>query len=127
MVEQKTQKGIYADIKKKALNSWDFTKTFISTALQGKLLLSYPVSKYFIHIIFVLSLLLLWTIFSLHIENTFAKEQRNKKILNDMEIAHSQKTVQLMQFNKLTKVLEDLKQENSKIGIPEKPATIINK
>ena len=94
---------------------------------RGEFLLRLHFNKYFIHILFTFVLFFFSIWLGMNVEKTLIKVENNKKILNDLEIYHAQKTVEIVSLNRLTTIQKLLQQDSSKVTIPEKQATIIKK
>lgn len=95
--------------------------------LQGELLLRLNVSKYFIHIIYTFFLFWVSIWLSLKIEKTLTVVEDNRKTLSDIEIHHTQKTVELAGYSRLSTVQEMLKDSGSKLEMPVKPTDRIKR
>ena len=63
----------------------------------------------------------------LQIEKTLTKVEENQKRLDDMEIYHAQKVVELVGLNRLTTVRNLLHEKGSQVDIPQQPAVTIKK
>ena len=68
-----------------------FFKNSIQAILKGEFLLRLNIGRYFVHIAYTFLLfgLVIW--FSLMIETTMSKVEKNKAVLKELEIVHSQK------------------------------------
>ncbi|MCR5002929.1 MAG: hypothetical protein K5984_01025 [Bacteroidales bacterium] len=97
-------------------------RKILMSILRGDFMTILPVSKFFIHIIWTFVLAFLVIFISLRIETTLAKEEDGKKRLQDMEIYHAQKTVELVSLGRMTTVERMLEEKGSKVSVPEKPA-----
>ena len=49
----------------------------------------------------------------------------NKAVLEDLEIRHTQRTIELTGFNKMGTIEKILREQGSNLRMPEKPATLI--
>ena len=94
---------------------------FLAT-IKGEFLLRLHVSKYFIHIIYTFFLFWVSIWLSLKIEKTLTRVEDNRKALQDMEIYHAQKTVELVSLGRMSKIEEMLKAEGSTLAMPDRPA-----
>lgn len=94
---------------------------FLAT-LKGEFLMRLHASRYFIHIIYTFFLFFISIWLSLKIEKTLTRVEDNRKALQDMEIYHAQKTVELVSLGRMTKVQQMLKEQDSELTMPEKPA-----
>jgi len=90
--------------------------------IKGEFLLRLSVSKYFIHIVYTFFLFWVSIWLSLKIEKTLTKVEDNRKALEDIEIYHAQKTVELVSLGRLTRVQKMLEAEGSTLAPPTKPA-----
>jgi len=97
-------------------------KGAFKAAIKGEFLLRLKVSKYFIHIIYTFFLFWASIWLSLKIEKTMTRVEDNRAILQDIEIYHAQKTVELASMGRMSKVEEMLRESGSTLGMPEKPA-----
>ena len=91
-------------------------------AIKGEFLLRLQVSKYFIHIIFTFFLFWVSIWLSLKIEKTMTRVEDNRKVLQDMEIYHAQKTVELVSLGRMSKIEDMLREKGSTLAMPQKPA-----
>jgi len=118
--QDRERKWKWSDVWKVLMNSfW--------AILKGEFLMRVHVNRYFIHIIYTFFLFWMSIWLSMRIEDTFTKVEDNKRILNNLEIYHAQKTVELVSLNRLTTIQKLLEQDSSKVTIPEKPAILIKK
>ena len=113
--EKKHTKWKIADV-----GTW--LKNAFLAAIKGEFLLRLHISKYFIHIIYTFFLFWVSIWLSIKIEKTLTKVEDNRKVLQDTEIYHAQKTVELVGMGKMSKVEEMLKEKGSALAIPTKPA-----
>jgi len=102
-------------------------KSAVSAMIQGKLLLKLHVDKYFIHIIYTFFLFWVTIWLSLQMEKTFTKLEDNRKALENVEIYHAQKTIELASLGRMSKVQEMLQEKGSTLTLAEKPADRITK
>ena len=97
-------------------------KNAFLAAIKGEFLLRLNVSKYFIHIIYTFFLFWVSIWLSLKIEKTLTRVEDNRKVLQDMEIYHTQKKVELVSLGRMSKIEEMLEAEGSALRMPGKPA-----
>lgn len=90
-------------------------------------MLRFHVNRYFIHIIYTFFLFWVSIWLSLKIEKTLTKVEDNRKTLEDMEIYHAQKTVELVRLGRMSVVQEMLEEKGSDVAVPEKPAERIKR
>ncbi|MCR4824801.1 MAG: hypothetical protein K5849_05525 [Bacteroidales bacterium] len=103
-----------------------FTNSF-RAMLKGEFLLRLNVGRYFIHIAYTFLLfgLIIWT--SLMIETTMSKVEKNKAVLKELEIVHSQKVFEVVNISRRSSVEELLEGMGSKVTEPDKPASVVKK
>ncbi len=95
--------------------------------LKGEFLLRLDVGRYFVHIVYTFFLFAMIIWISLMIEGTMNKVERNKAILRELEIVHTQKTFDVVSISKRSSVNELLQQMGSKVTEPQAPATVLKK
>ena len=95
--------------------------------LHGEFLLRLNVGRYFVHIVYVFFLFAMVIWVSLMIENTMNKVEKNKSVLQELEIVHSQKVFDLVSLSKRSSVRDLLEQKGSKLTEPTQPATLLIK
>lgn len=100
-----------------------FLKNSGIAILKGQFLLRLNVGRYFVHIIytFILFAAVIWI--SLMIDNTMAKVEKGKKELEELSIAHSQKTYELVRLTRRSTVQKTLENLGSAVTEPGQPAT----
>ena len=104
-----------------------FLKNSFVAILKGEFLLRLNVGKYLIHIAYTFFLfgMIIWT--SLRIETTMAKVESNKKVLRELEIAHSQKVYDVVNVSRRSTVEQQLIRLGSEVREADAPATILEK
>ena len=104
-----------------------FFKNSITAVLKGEFLLRLNVGRYFIHIAYTFLLfgLVIW--FSLMIETTMSKVEKNKAVLKELEIVHSQKVFEVVNISRRSSVEQLLGEMGSKVKEAEQPAIIVKK
>lgn len=104
-----------------------FFKNSITAVLKGEFLLRLNVGRYFIHIAYTFLLfgLVIW--FSLMIETTMSKVEKNKAVLKELEIVHSQKVFEIVNVSRRSSVEQMLGELGSRVGEPDKPATTVKR
>ena len=104
-----------------------FFKNSITAVLKGEFLLRLNVGRYFIHIAYTFLLfgLVIW--FSLMIETTMSKVEKNKAVLKELEIVHSQKVFEVVNISRRSSVEQMLGEMGSKVKEAEQPALIVKK
>ena len=102
-------------------------KESIIAILHGQFLLRLNIGRYFIHIVYTFFLfgMLIW--FSLAIDSTLVKVEKNQAAIKELEIEHSNLEFELRTLNRRAAMEDVLEQSGSKVSEPEKPATILKK
>ena len=99
-----------------------FAKELGLSILKGDFMRRIKVSNYFIHILYTFFLFWVSIWLSLKIEKTLTKVEENRKVLQDTEIYHAQKTVELASMGRMSKIEDMLREKGSALTIPQKPA-----
>ena len=102
-------------------------KNSFRAILKGEFLLRLDVGRYFIHIVYTFFLFAMIIWISLMIESTMNKVERNKAILHELEIVHTQKTFEVVSLSRRSTVDEMLQKMGSKVSEPKNPATVLVK
>ena len=104
-----------------------FFKNSFTAVLKGEFLLRLNVGRYFIHIAYTFLLfgLIIWI--SLMIETTMSKVEKNKAVLKELEIVHSQKVFEVVNISRRSSVEQMLGEMGSKVKEAEQPAIIVKK
>lgn len=115
-------------VKKKILRKFKFSdipvwlkNTFLSI-IQGRLLITLKIERYFVHIVYTFFLFWVSIYLSMKIEKTMTRVEENRKKLEDVEIFHAHKQVELTRLQRMSTLQEMLEKMGSEVGIPEKPA-----
>lgn len=109
----------------KIADIWTFIKNSFTAILKGEFLLRLNVGRYFAHIVYTFFLFAMVIWLSLMIETSMAKVEKNKAILRELEIQHSQKTFEVVKLSRRSEVESELKRLGSNVGEPQKPATVL--
>ena len=104
-----------------------FFKNSIQAILKGEFLLRLNIGRYFIHIAYTFLLFGLAIWFSLMIETTMSKVEKNKAVLKELEIVHSQKVFEIVNVSRRSSVEQMLGELGSRVGEPDKPATTVKR
>ncbi len=102
-----------------------YLKQCFRSIIHGKFLLQMNVEKYMIHIVLVFFLFAMAILFSFGVDNTLARMERNRHTIEELEIRRSKLEFELKTINRRAEVISILKEQGSKVGEPEKPATIL--
>ncbi len=102
-------------------------RNVVRATMRGELLLSLRIDKLLIYIIYFFIISCGTIYIYLRIDNTMLLMEENKRELEVLEIEHTQKTLELARFYRLTTVEEGLRNFGSDVGMPEKPARRIEK
>ena len=100
-----------------------FLKNSLVAILKGEFLLRLNVGRYFIHIAYTFFLFALVIWISLMIDNTQSKVEKNKRTLQELEIAHSQKTYEIVSLSRRSTVNAMLQEMGSNVQEAQQPAT----
>lgn len=109
----------------KIADIWTFIKNSFTAILKGEFLLRLNVGRYFAHIVYTFFLFAMVIWLSLMIETSMAKVEKNKAILRELEIQHSQKTFEVVKLSRRSEVESELKRMGSNVGEPQRPATVL--
>ena len=104
-----------------------FLTNGFKAVIKGEFLLRLKVDKLFPHIVYTFAIFMLTIWLSIKIDATLSEVERNKTVLNDLEIYHAEKTNELVRLNRFSTVQENLAKTGSSVTVPEKPAAIIKK
>ena len=102
-------------------------KESVKAILHGQFLLRLNIGRYFIHIVYTFFLfgMLIW--FSLAVDSTLARVEKNQAAIKELEIEHANLEFELRTLNRRAALEELLKASGSKVTEPEKPATVLKK
>ena len=109
-----------ADIKKSARN-------IFSAIMKGELLLRMRFDRFFMNVLYIFFLIWIMIFFSLRVDRTLMRMEKNRIELENLKIYHAQKTNELAGYNRLSTIETMLKQSGSNVAIPDKPADRIKK
>ena len=118
-------------LKKNDMPKWTlqdigrFLKQCFRSIVHGKFLLQMNVERYMIHIVLIFFLFAMAILFSLGVDNTLASLERNRHTIEELEIRRSKLEFELKTINRRAEVISILKEQGSKVGEPEEPATIL--
>ena len=104
-----------------------FFKNSFLAILKGEFLLRLNIGRYFIHIAYTFLLFGLAIWFSLMIETTMSKVEKNKAELKRREIVHSQTVYEIVNVSRRASVEQLLGEMGSKVTEAEQPAIIVRK
>ena len=92
---------------------------------KGELVLRLRADKLFIHILYLFLIIGLSIYVSLMVDKTLTKVEKNKEVIKNLEVVHAQKTGELVKLHSISTTLQGLKELDSQVGMPEKPAYTI--
>lgn len=115
------------ELKWKPSDLWTLLKNSFRAILKGQFLLRLNIGRFFINIIYTFFLFAMVIWFSLMIETTMAKVEKNKAELRELEIEHSQKTFEVVKLSRRSSVEKMLIDLGSNVGEAESPANVIKK
>ena len=104
-----------------------FLGQVFKSILEGKLLMRLGAEKLFPYFLYVFVLFWLAILFDMASENVIARAEKNRAVIKELSIKHAQKMVILKGFNRASTVDALLDDINSGVGVPEKPAVVIDK
>ena len=95
--------------------------------LKGEFILRLKIGRYFVHIVYTFFLfgMIIWL--SLMIETTMSKVEKNKAVLQEMEIVNAQKIYELENISRRSAVEQRLKEMQSAVGEAQQPASVLKK
>ncbi|MGM9735481.1 MAG: FtsL-like putative cell division protein [Candidatus Cryptobacteroides sp.] len=79
----------------------------------------------FILHLFILAMASIWLSYS--IEQTMLKMEKNKAVIETLQIDNAKKTFDLVELSRISTVEKMLKEEGSQVKAPDKPADVIGK
>ena len=92
---------------------------------KGELVLRLRADKLFIHILYLFLIIGLSIYVSLMVDKTLTQVEKNKETIKQLEVVHAQKTGELVKLHSISTTLQGLKELDSQVGMPEKPAYTI--
>ena len=101
-------------------------KNAFKAFLRGELLMRLGCDRFFPHILYTFLLFWIGILLNIMVENTMSKVEKNKEILTDLKIYHTEKTVQMAGMRRITKTDKMLENKGSNVTFPTKPATRID-
>lgn len=102
---------------------WNILKAIFT----GKLMLRLQIDKYFLHIVYVIVLIVATVWISLKVDTTLTQVEKNKKTIAELEIYHAEMTGELVRLGRLSRVENHLKELGSEVSVPVKPAVKVEK
>ena len=97
-------------------------KDFVIDSLRGELLVRLGAVQYFLSYTALFLMVWLMILVKIGIEGTFGRVEKNKAVLNELKIYHTEKMVQLAKMGRMSTASELLEEKNSTVGFPVKPA-----
>lgn len=94
---------------------------------KGELLLRLRADKYYVHILYFFFLVWLTLFISFQIDKTLVRMEKNKAVIEALEVQNAQKRGKLIEITGISNVMKKLQEENSTVTLPEESATIIRK
>ena len=104
-----------------------FLKNSFLAILQGRFLMRLRIDEYFIHIVYVFFLMAMLILISLGVENSLNKVEENKQTLKELRIIWSDKTFEMAGVSSRSEVERKLSEMGSKLGEPDRSATVLDK
>lgn len=103
------------------------TKNIVSATMKGEVLLRMRFDRFFVNVLYIFFLIWVMIFFSLKVDQTLVRMEKNRVELENLKIYHAQKTSELAGYNRLSTIEVMLTKSGSKVAIPEKPADRIKK
>lgn len=103
------------------------TKNIVSATMKGEVLLRMRFDRFFVNVLYIFFLIWVMIFFSLKVDQTLVRMEKNRVELENLKIYHAQKTSELAGYNRLSTIEAMLTKSGSKVAIPEKPADRIKK
>ncbi len=100
---------------------------FFKLIISGEILLKLGIGRAFPYILFAFVLGWLNILLNYKMEQTLIVAEQSRVKLENMKIFHAQKTCEYAGFYRLSTVEEMLRQKESEVKAPEKPANIIKR
>lgn len=104
-----------------------FLKNSFLAILRGQFLMRLRIDEYFIHIVYVFFLMAMLILISLGVENSLNKVEENKQTLKELRIIWSDKTFEMAGVSSRSEVERKLSEMGSKLGEPDRSATVLDK
>ena len=104
-----------------------FLWSCVVAVFKGKLILKLKIDKYFPQIVWTFFLFAMMILFSLGVDTTLSKVERNKKEIQELSIQHTQKKYELVKLGRRSNLSTMLEEAGSDVGEPQKPATILER
>ncbi len=95
--------------------------------MKGELLLRMRFDRFFVHLLYFFVLIWFMIYFSLKVDQTLMRMEKNRIELENLKIYHAQKTSELAGYDRLSTIEKMLEESGSKVAIPQKPADRIRK
>ncbi len=96
-------------------------------SMRGEILLRLRVDRGLIYIIYFFVVAWITIFVYLQIDQTMLELEKNKAILEELQISHAQKTCELASFNRMSTVEKMLLDCGSDVAMPVEPAQRIKK
>lgn len=93
--------------------------------VRGEFILKLKVDKYLLHIAYTFFLFAMVILFSMLVDNTLAKVERNNELLKELNVEYTEKTYELAKLNRRSTVDEMLRRQGSKVREREKEVVIL--
>ena len=93
--------------------------------VRGEFILKLKVDKYLLDIAYTFFLFAMVILFSMLVDNTLAKVERNNNLLKELNVEYTEKTYELVKLNRRSTVNDMLKKKGSKVGEREKEVIVL--
>lgn len=99
----------------------------VKSVFKGDILLRLGIDKYFLHIVYAFVLIVAAVWISLKVDTTLTRVEKNRKVLEELEIYHAERTGEMVQMGRLSTVENHLKDLGSDVTVPTEPAATIER
>ena len=106
---------------------WTSFRDIIVSILQGKLLMRMRANRSFPIILYAFVLMWLTILLRIGVEKTMREVEHNKNVIEELKIEHTNMTLELASFDRISKIEQLLEQKGSTVSMPDKPAYTIEK
>lgn len=95
--------------------------SILKAIIQGKLLLRLKMDQYIFHIAWLFVVFAAMIGYGMMVDNTLAKIQKNKGVINDLEIKKAERLYELESLKRVTTLEERLEELGSDLKRPDSP------
>ncbi len=106
---------------------WKTIHNIVVAILMGKLLMRLRANRCFPIILYAFVLMWLTILLRIGVEKTMRDVEYNKNVIEELKIEHTNMTLELASFNRISKIEQLLEMKGSTVAMPDKPAYTIEK